>query len=84
MNEAADARYVANVIKTFLQFATHENITGKKWFNDTHHAALGRALQAQTRMEHLQVQFPGNVSRCNVFVLRFGSGTIPAEALVGG
>ena len=81
MDQAADTRDVADVVHAFGEFAPHENVTGKKWFNDALDASPRRPLHAQTRIKHLQAKSSDQIGRGDMLVLGLGPRTVPGGAL---
>src|SRR5262249_32764839 len=77
MHQAADSVGVLNIIQPLFNGAMNKNVTGKQWFDHPDNAALGRALDLQSGMEHFQIQVLTHICRSNVLMLRLGPSAIP-------
>jgi hypothetical protein len=69
-----------DIVKTFFQLATNEDVTRKERFHETHDSPARRPLHSQTRVKYFKIQFSGDIGSRDVLVLRLGSGAIPAHA----
>ncbi|OGV53167.1 MAG: hypothetical protein A2X49_03070 [Lentisphaerae bacterium GWF2_52_8] len=79
MNEAADSGCVSDFVQSLVEHTTDKNITGKKWLNDMHNAALSQSFDPQPRLEYFQPKIPAHIRRCNVLVLGLCSRAIPCQ-----
>ena len=78
MEEAADARDVAQLIHPLFQDAAHKDITGEKWLDPAHNASLGGSFEPKSGMKNLQTQIFAHIRRSDVLMFGLGSRTIPS------
>jgi hypothetical protein len=81
VHEAADAAHMADFIKTLIEIAPHEKITGEKRLDHAHNPAAGWPFESQPGMENLETKITVQVRGRNMLMLGLRPHAIPCGFL---